>query len=30
MTDMVAAATPAMAMVRHYGKNTLPAFSHFE
>ncbi len=30
MTDMVAAATPAMTTVRHYGKNTLPAFSHFE
>jgi hypothetical protein len=30
MTDIVSAATPAMTMVRHYGKNTLPAFSHFE
>ncbi len=30
MTDMVVAAAPAMTTVRHYGKNTLPAFSHFE
>ncbi len=30
MTDMVAATTSAMTRVRHYGKNTLPAFSHFE
>jgi hypothetical protein len=30
MTDMVAPSVPAMAPVRHYGKNTLPAFSHFE
>ena len=30
MTDMVAATTSAMTSVRHYGKNTLPAFSHFE
>ncbi len=30
MTDVVSAAAPAMTMVRHYGKNTLPAFSHFE
>jgi hypothetical protein len=30
MTDMVAAATPALQPVRHYGKNTLPAFTHFE
>ena len=30
MTDMVSAATSAMTGVRHYGKNTLPAFSHFE
>jgi hypothetical protein len=30
MTDTVPASTPALATVRHYGKNTLPAFSHFE
>jgi hypothetical protein len=30
MTDMVAASVPAMQPVRHYGKNTLPAFTHFE
>jgi len=30
MIDMVAATVPAMTTVRHYGKNTLPAFSHFE
>jgi hypothetical protein len=30
MTDMVAADVPAMKPVRHYGKNTLPAFTHFE
>lgn len=30
MTDMVAANVPAMKPVRHYGKNTLPAFTHFE
>jgi hypothetical protein len=30
MTDMVAASAPAMQPVRHYGKNTLPAFTHFE
>jgi hypothetical protein len=30
MTDAVPAATPDGATVRHYGKNTLPAFSHFE
>jgi len=30
MTDAVPAMAPAMATVRHYGKNTLPAFSHFE
>lgn len=30
MTDVVAATVPALTPVRHYGKNTLPAFSHFE
>jgi hypothetical protein len=30
MTDAVPAAAPALAPVRHHGKNTLPAFSHFE
>jgi len=30
MTDMVAADVPAMKPVRHLGKNTLPAFTHFE
>jgi hypothetical protein len=30
MTDMVAADVPAMQPVRHYGKNTLPVFTHFE
>jgi hypothetical protein len=30
MTDMVAASVPALTPVRHYGKNTLPAFTHFE
>jgi hypothetical protein len=30
MTDMVGADVPAMQPVRHYGKNTLPAFTHFE
>jgi len=30
MTDMVAPSVPALATVRHYGKNTLPAFTHFE
>jgi len=30
MTDMVGADVPAMKPVRHYGKNTLPAFTHFE
>jgi hypothetical protein len=30
MTDMVAAAVPALRPVRHHGKNTLPAFTHFE
>jgi hypothetical protein len=30
MTDLVPAATPALAPVRHYGRNTLPAFTHFE
>ena len=30
LTDAVPAATPAMTQVRHHGKNTLPAFTHFE
>lgn len=30
MTDAVPAAVPAMTTVRHFGKNTLPVFSHFE
>ena len=30
MTDMVPAGVAAMRPVRHYGKNTLPAFTHFE
>lgn len=30
MTDMVAAATPAMTTVRHHGRNTLPVFQDFE
>jgi len=30
LTDMVAPEVPALATVRHYGKNTLPAFTHFE
>jgi len=30
MTDMVGPSVAAMKPVRHYGKNTLPAFSHFE
>ncbi len=30
MTDMVAADVAAMKPVHHYGKNTLPAFTHFE
>ena len=29
-TDMVPAGVGEMTPVRHYGKNTLPAFSHFE
>jgi hypothetical protein len=29
-TDMVPAATAPLTPVRHYGKNTLPAFTHFE
>ena len=28
--DLVVSSTPAMTPVRHYGKNTLPAFRHFE
>jgi len=30
MTDAVPASAPDLAPVRHFGKNTLPAFSHFE
>jgi hypothetical protein len=30
LSDLVAPSTPAMTPVRHYGKNTLPAFRHFE
>jgi len=30
MTDMVPPNVAAMQPVRHYGKNTLPAFTHFE
>jgi hypothetical protein len=30
MTDMVAPGVAALATVRHHGKNTLPAFTHFE
>lgn len=30
LTDMVPEGTPDMVAVRHYGKNTLPLFSHFE
>lgn len=30
LTDLVTPATAAMTPVRHYGKNTLPAFTHFE
>jgi hypothetical protein len=30
LTDIVAPEVPALAPVRHYGKNTLPAFTHFE
>jgi len=30
LTDLVPPATPDMATVRHFGKNTLPAFTHFE
>jgi hypothetical protein len=30
MTDMVGADVAPMQPVRHYGKNTLPAFTHFE
>jgi hypothetical protein len=30
LTDMVPPSRPALAPVRHYGKNTLPAFTHFE
>jgi hypothetical protein len=30
MTDAVPASQPDLATVRHYGRNTLPAFTHFE
>jgi len=30
LADLVLPATAAMATVRHFGKNTLPAFTHFE
>lgn len=30
MTDMVGASVGSMRPVRHFGKNTLPAFTHFE
>lgn len=30
LADLVPPATPPLATVRHYGKNTLPAFTHFE
>ena len=30
LRDIVPPATPAGATVRHFGKNTLPAFTHFE
>jgi len=30
LADMVPATVPAMTEVRHHGKNTLPAFTHFE
>lgn len=30
MVDAVPASLPALTPVRHYGKNTLPAFTHFE
>ena len=30
LTDAVPASVASMTEVRHYGKNTLPAFSHFE
>ncbi len=30
LEDMVPAAVPDFAQVRHHGKNTLPAFTHFE
>jgi hypothetical protein len=30
LTDAVPASVPAQTQVRHYGKNTLPAFTHFE
>ena len=30
LVDLVGAKTPALSSVRHFGKNTLPAFSHFE
>lgn len=30
LVDLVSESTPAGATVRHFGKNTLPAFTHFE
>jgi len=30
LRDLVAPAVPALTTVRHFGKNTLPAFTHFE
>jgi hypothetical protein len=30
LCDLVLPAVPALATVRHFGKNTLPAFTHFE
>jgi len=30
LADLVMPSTPAMTPVRHFGKNTLPAFTHFE
>jgi len=30
LVDAVPASVPALTQVRHYGKNTLPAFTHFE
>ena len=30
LSELVPASTPELSQVRHYGKNTLPAFTHFE